>query len=361
MLSARPEIDSLVLYQPGRSLNDARTASGRVEMIKLASNESLWGPSPLAVEAVRRAALELQYYPLVQDPGLAAKLARMHQMDQDQLVVGSGADELLRLVASAYVSPGDEVVYPYPSFSAYRHATLVAGGTPREVPLAPDGSTDMDALLTAITPRTRVVYVCTPNNPTGGAVSPAAWQRYLERVPDSVLTVVDGAYLEYSLESPDYLEAVRAGRAVVVVRTFSKLYALAGLRIGWAAAPSDVVKSLMKVREPFSVSALAVEAAKASLEDQAFFDRVRAETLQSRSRFMEALRARSQRFYPSATNFVAVSVDRESSTAEALVQEGFVVRPAGAFGLPGHLRITMGPWPIMEQFLGAFDRVMGAS
>lgn len=361
MLSARPEIDSLVLYKPGRSLHDARSASGRVEMVKLASNESLWGPSPLAVEAVRRTALELQYYPLVQDPGLVAALACSHQVDDAQVVLGSGADELLRLLACAYVSPGDEVVYPHPSFSAYRHATLVAGGTPREVPLSPDGSADMEALLNAITTRTRVVYVCTPNNPTGGAVSPTAWRWYLEHVPESVLTIVDGAYLEYAAESPDYLQAVRAGRPVVVVRTFSKLYALAGLRIGWAAAPTDVVKALLKVREPFSVSSLAVEAAKASLEDAAFFDRVRAETIESRSRFMEALRARSRRFYPSATNFVAVSVSDENIVAEALTKEGFVVRPAGAFGLPGYLRISVGPWPIMEEFLGAFDRVMGAS
>ncbi len=360
MLRARPEIESLLLYRPGRSLDDARSASGRTEMVKLASNESLWGPSPLALEAVRRATLEMQYYPLVQHPGLGAVLARTHHVDEDQLVVGSGADELLRLLASAYVSPGDEVVYPHPSFSAYRHATLVAGGIPHEVSLLADGSNDMEALVRAISPRTRLVYVCTPNNPTGGAVASDAWQWYLDHVPDSVLTVVDGAYLEYSPDSPDYLQAVREGRPVAVVRTFSKLYALAGLRIGWAAAPPDVVKALLKTREPFSVSALASEAAQASLQDEDFFHRVRRETIDSRSRLMKALQERSQRFYPSATNFVSLSVGQEQVVAEALLKEGFVVRPADTFGLPGYLRITVGPWPIMEKFVTSLDRVLGS-
>jgi histidinol-phosphate aminotransferase len=146
----------------------------------------------------------------------------------------------------------------------------------------------------------------------------------------------------------------------VVVRTFSKLYALAGLRIGWAAAPPDVVKALLKTREPFSVSALASEAAQASLQDEDFFHRVRRETIDSRSRLMKALQERSQRFYPSATNFVSLSVGQEQVVAEALLKEGFVVRPADTFGLPGYLRITVGPWPIMEKFVASLDRVLGS-
>ncbi|NMP24892.1 histidinol-phosphate transaminase [Sulfobacillus sp. DSM 109850] len=342
----------MTLYSPGQSLEDARRQSGREQMIKLASNESLWGPSPRALEAVRKALDHMQYYPAVQPPGLVQALARQVGVDDRQIVVGNGADEILRLAAAAFAGPGDEVVYPTPSFSAYRHSALLAGAEPREVRLAVDGANDLDAILASVTTRTRVVYLCSPNNPTGTPFSPELWDRYLAHIPDTVLTVVDGAYWEFQdAPRPDYRAAIQAGRPIIWVRTFSKLYALAGYRVGWAVAPVDVTAALKKVREPFSLNALGAIAAEASLEDDQYFSRIRAETLAARQYLIEKLDEAHIRHFPSASNFVTFSAGDDHRVAERLLAEGFVVRPTASFGLPGWIRVTVAPLPIMEHFI----------
>ncbi len=361
MVKPRPQVDAMTLYTPGRSLEDARQASGRKEMVKLASNESLWGPSPSVITAIQEALPHLQYYPAVQEPRLREVLAIRHGLKPGQIVMGNGADEMLRLVAAAFVSVGDEVLYPAPSFSAYRHSTLLAGGVPKEVPLAGNGANDLEAMCRAITERTRVVYLCSPNNPTGTPVTLEAWQRYLAEVPEHVVTVVDAAYEEFVAgpEMPDFLGAVRQDRAIVVVRTFSKLYALAGLRTGWATAPEWLMPALLKVREPFSLNSLGAVAAEAALKDSDYYGRVRQETLEARAFLLDALSQRGHQFFESQANFVTAALPvGVSDVPNRLMAEGFVVRPTDAFGLPQHIRVTVAPQPILEEFLTAFDRVL---
>lgn len=360
MIDPRPEVGKMALYVPGMSIREARMDSGRQNMVKLASNESLWGPSPDAIEAAQNALEAINYYPLVQEIDLLEALAHKHGFAREQVMVGNGADEILRLLAETYVRPGDEVVYPNPSFSAYRHSTLVAGGVPVAVDLAPNGANDLDAVLAAITAKTRLVYLCSPNNPTGTPFSREDFERYLATVPDYVLTVVDSAYYEfYDHGAPDFAAAVREGRPVVWVRTFSKLYGLAALRVGWAAAPPEIIGHLLTVREPFSVNSIAWAAARASLDDQAYFSRVLSETLEARRFLCHRLDQIGLSYFESQANFVTIAVPKsEGEIVRELRQRGFVVRPTASFGLPGCIRVTVAPIPILEDFLEALQAVL---
>lgn len=358
MIQPRPEIDGMSPYSPGKSLAEARLASGHAQMVKLASNESLWGPSPLALDAVREALAEAHYYPPVQSRELIQRLAETCQVTPEEILIGNGADELLSLAAKTYVSPGDDVVYPVPSFPAYRRSTLLAGGIPIEVPLAAGGANNLEAMLAAITPHTRLVYLCSPNNPTGTAFGASDWEHYLQAVPDHVLTVVDAAYAEFMPRVPDYLGAVRGGKSVMMVRTFSKIYALAGFRVGWAAAPAPITAAVLRVREPFSVNAFGMVAAERALTDRAYTRQVQEETWQSRAFLTRALAERQVPFFDSDSNFVTVRVPDSRATYEQLLQQGFVVRPTESFGLAGAVRVTVAPLAIMQAFVEAWDRLI---
>lgn len=359
MIDPRPELAAMTLYSPGMSLGQARAHSGREAVVKLASNESLWGPSPEAMKAASRALSEAQYYPLVQQEELLRALAEMSSLDPGQIVVGNGADEVLRLVAQAYVRPHDEVIYPSPSFSAYRHCVLLTGATPVPVDLDQRGANNLEAMLERVTARTRLIYLCSPNNPTGTPFSRADWDAFIDRVPDHVLVVVDGAYYEFCREpQPDYAAAVRQGRPVVWVRTFSKLYALAALRVGWAAAPEAVAQQLFKVRDPFSVNGVGWAAALASLNDRAYFDQVLTETLAARDHLVEGMQSLGLPSYETETNFVTFKVPGDGTKfGDELLARGFVVRPTIAFGLSGYVRVTVAPLPILDKFLAALRKL----
>lgn len=363
MIDPRPEVSKMTLYVPGMSLSEAKMDSGRQHMIKLASNESLWGPSPRAVEAARQALDSIHYYPMVQQMELLEALACQHGLAREHVMVGNGADEILRLLAETYVRPGDEVVYPSPSFSAYRHAALVAGGVPVAVSLAPDGANDLDAVLEAVTPKTRLVYLCSPNNPTGTAFRREDFARYLAAVPEHVLTVVDSAYQEFCEdEVPDFAAAVREGQPIVWVRTFSKLYGLAALRVGWAAASPEIIQQLLTVREPFSVNSIGWTAARASLDDQAYFSHVLRETWAARRFLCQQLDDMALPYFHSQANFVTFAVPQsEQVMASDLRHRGFVVRPTANFGLPGHIRVTVAPVAILEEFVAALQAVLHAA
>lgn len=356
-MEPRPEVLAMAPYVPGMSLSEARACSGRQQLFKLASNESLWGPSPRALDRARAALTDVNYYPLVQESTLVKTLSAREGLAAQNIVVGNGADEILRLVAMAYVRPGDEVLYPYPSFSAYRHCTLMAGGTPVPVALNSRGANDLKGVVAAITEKTRLVYLCSPNNPTGAAFLPSEWQQYLDQVPDHVLTVVDGAYHEFCRsEQPDFVGAIQSGRSVLWVRTFSKLYGLAALRIGWGAAPSPIVEALLRMRDPFSVNSVGWVAAQASLEDPEYFANVRLQSLASRDYLTHWLKSKGYGVYESEANFVTLKVHApDHEVAKMLLHQGFVVRPTTSFGLPGWIRITVAPSVVMQALVGVFE------
>lgn len=341
----RPVLAGLVPYEPGKPVEEVQRELGLERVVKLASNEGPYGPFPEALEALERAALELNRYP---DGGawrLRNALAAHHDVRFEEVTVCSGADAVVGYVCQSTLDPGDEVVTAWPSFASYVIDPLKLGAVPVRVPLV-DETIDLDALLAAVTPRTKLVFIAAPNNPTGTTNLRADLDAYFEQVPAHVLTVLDQAYYEY-LNHPDYpdgiAEYLRAGRNVLVLRTFSKIYGLAGVRVGYGIGPTDVITAIGKVRRAFDVTTMGQEAALASLDAQ---DEVRRRSDANREA-MALLEAtlRTHGFEPAGpavANFLFVRVGDAQATNDGLLRRGVIVRPMGSFGAPDALRITAG-------------------
>lgn len=342
----RPSLASVQPYVPGRPLAELRRELGDVPITKLASNEGPYPPFPLAIDAIQRAAAEQNLYP---DPGAWAvrdALAERHGFPAERIVVGNGMDSLIKVLCMTFLDPGDEIVMCWPSFVSYRQGATVEAATWTPVPLDPGGAYDLDALAAAVTPATKIVVVVSPNNPTGGVVSDADLRRFLDALPPHVLPVLDEAYFEYLPPgSHDGMALLREGRYLVVMRTFSKAYGLAGLRVGWMAGPEGIAEAMSPVRNAFDVNAVAQAAAVASLEDApAHLPQRIAEASAERERMAEGLRALGLEPLPSSANFLFVDVgDAEAKAIDAaLTQRGVIVRPTAGFGAHGGLRITVG-------------------
>jgi len=341
----RRAIADLVPYEPGKPIEEVQRELGLDRCIKLASNEGPFPPFPAALEAIERAAREVNRYPDGGVWALRAALAERHGVAHEEIVVGSGADGVIDLLSQATLDPGDEIVCGWPSFPSYVLYTAKLGAVPRKVPLR-DHTYDLDALLDAIGPRTKLVFVCHPNNPTGTANGRAELDAFLDRVPDHVLVVLDQAYFEY-IDDPDYADGIadyfRAGRRLVVLRTFSKIYGLAGLRVGYGVAPADVVTATSKVRRAFDVTTTAQAAALASIGDDAEIARRRAQNARGRDALEEALRAHGlDPVVPSFANFLYVEVGDGREIFDQMLQLGVIVRPLSGFGAPGAIRVTVG-------------------
>jgi histidinol-phosphate aminotransferase len=342
----RAALDGLVPYEPGKPEDEVQRELGLERVVKLASNEGPWGPVPAALEALEQSARTLNRYP---DGGafhLRNALSERHGVDPANVVTAAGADAVIGHLSVATLDPGDEVVTAWPSFISYVLDAIKLGAMPRRVPLA-DHHYDLEALLEAIGPRTKLVYVATPNNPTGTMTTRAELDAFLDRVPEHVLTVIDQAYFEY-IEHPDYPDAIaeyaKAGRRVLVLRTFSKIYGLAGLRVGYGVGPADVVEAIGKTRRPFDVSTQAQAAALASLDSADELARRRRLTHEGRGELERTLREQGlPPAGPAVANFLFAEVGEDARPLyEALLRQGAIVRPMGAFGAPGALRITVG-------------------
>jgi histidinol-phosphate aminotransferase len=342
----RPALDGLVPYEPGKPVETVQRELGLERVVKLASNEGPFGPFPEAIEAVQRALPEANRYP---DGGcyrLREALAGRHDVRFEEVVVAAGADAVIGYVCQALLDPGDEVVTPWPSFPSYVIDPLKLAAVPVRVDLAA-GRVDVDALLAAVTERTKLVFLPTVNNPTGPALGADELERFVDEVPDGVLTVVDEAYFEY-VDDPGFPDAitsaVRNGRAVLALRTFSKIYGLAGLRIGYGVGPADVIAAIRKVQRAFDVTTPAQEAALASLEAPAELARRRAVNREAMAALEAILRDRGfEPIGPAAGNFQFVDVAEDAAALDdALLRRGVIVRPMGSFGAPTALRITAG-------------------
>jgi histidinol-phosphate aminotransferase len=343
----RAALDGLVPYEPGKPEEEVQRELGLERVVKLASNEGPWGPFPAALEALERSAHGLNRYPDGGTFHLRNALAERHGVDRSRVITAAGADAIIGYLSLATLEPGDEVVTGWPSFVSYVLDTLKLGAVPRKVPLDEDHHYDLDALLDAVGPKTKLVYVATPNNPTGTMTTRAELDAYFERVPEHVLTVIDQAYFEY-VEHPEYPDAIaeyaQAGRRVLVLRTFSKIYGLAGLRVGYGIGPDDVVEAIWKVRRAFDVSAPAQIAALASMDDARELAERRRLTHEGREALARTLRDHGlEPAGPAVGNFLFAEVgDDARPLFEALLRQGAIVRPMGAFGAPGALRITVG-------------------
>jgi histidinol-phosphate aminotransferase len=341
----RAAVDALVPYEPGRPVEDVQRELGLERVVKLASNEGPYGPFPDALEAIERATLELNRYP---DGGawrLRTALAEHHGVAFEQVTVCAGADAVIGFVCVACLDPGDEVVTGWPSFPSYVLDPLKLGGVPVRVPLQ-DDRIDLDALLDAVTARTKLVFIAAPNNPTGTTNDRAELDAYFERVPRHVLTVLDQAYLEY-IDNADYPDAIaeyfRTGKRVLVLRTFSKIYGLAGERVGYGVGPADVVTAIGKVRRAFDVTSSGQAAALASIGDAAELARRRDVNREAMTLLLEVLRSNGlEPAGPAVANFLFVRVGDADAVNDALLRRGVIVRPMRPFGAPDALRITAG-------------------
>ena len=350
----RPALDGLVPYEPGKPVEEVQRELGLERVVKLASNEGPFGPFPAAEEAIARATAELNRYP---DGGawrLRTALAERHGVDFDQVTVCAGADAIVGYLCLATLDPGDEAVTAWPSFASYVIDPLKLGAVAVRVPLV-DERIDLEALLAAITPRTKLVFIAAPNNPTGTTNTRGELDAYFERVPEHVLTVLDQAYFEY-VDEPDYPEGVSEyvsrGHRVLVLRTFSKIFGLAGLRVGYGIGPAEVITAIGKVRRAFDVTSVGQQAALASLDEAAEIARRRSVNEESMALLQNLLREhRFEPAGPAVANFLFVRVGDADGLNDALLRRGVIVRPMRPFGAPDALRITAGT-PEEVAFLG---------
>jgi len=361
----RRSIAELVPYEPGKPVEEVQRELGLERVVKLASNEGPFGPFPAALDALERAERELNRYPDGGAYALRSALAERHGVGFEQVAIGAGADGVIDCLGQAVLDAGDEIVCGWPSFPSYVLDAIKLGARPVRVPLR-DHSYDLDALLAAITPRTKLVYVCHPNNPTGTTNTRAELDAFLDRVPDHVLTVVDQAYFEY-IDDPDYPDAVeeyfKRGARVIVLRTFSKIYGLAGLRVGYGVADEDVVTEIGKVRRAFDISTAAQVAALASLGDTAEIARRRAQSDAARQQVVEILtRAGFEVATPAVANFVYADVGTDARAVfDALLREGVIVRPLNAFGSETAVRVTVGTAEENDFLAAALEKVRAAA
>ncbi len=356
----RPALAELVAYEPGKPVEEVQRELGLERVVKLASNEGPYGPFPAALEAIQRASLELNRYPDGGAYRLRRALAERHDVRFEEVTVCAGADAVIGYVALATLDPGDEIVTGWPSFASYVIDPVKLGATPVKVPLT-DYRFDLDALLGAITERTKLVFIAAPNNPTGTTTTRAELDAYFDAVPPHVLTVLDQAYLEY-IDDPDYPDAIeeyaKAGRRVLVLRTFSKIYGLAALRVGYGIGSEDVVTAINKVRRAFDVTSVAQEAALASIDDTSEIARRRASNAEAMALLVRTLRdAGLAPVEPAVANFVFVEVDDAATLNDALLRQGVIVRPLGSFGAPGALRITAGTMEEIAYLAEALESV----
>ena len=339
---------------------------GAARVFKLSSNESPLGPSPSAVEAFRAAASQLHYYPEGSSAILRHAIGEAMGLNADRIVCGNGSDELLHLLALAYSGPGDEVLYTEHGFLVYKIAALAAGATPvtaRER----DYTTDVDALLAAVTPRTKLVYIANPNNPTGTYIPSSEVRRLRNGLPEHCLLVLDAAYAEY-VSRNDYesgLELVATTPNTVMTRTFSKIYALAGLRIGWAYGPAAIVDALNRVRGPFNVGVPGQQAAVAAIRDTAHVEMSAAHNAKWLSWLRDRIAATGLEVHPSVCNFLLIEFPKDGPKTAAkadafLMQRGLILRGVAAYGLPLCLRLSVGTEEANRLVAAAFEDFMRA-
>lgn len=358
-MQPKPNVIDLPVYQPGKPIEEVKRELGLDEVIKLASNENPFGASPQAAEAIRRELANLSVYPDGGAVALTAAVARKNGVNPDQVIFGAGSDEVILMIARAYLRPGDETVMALETFPQYRHNCAVENAVIHEVPLK-DGTHDLPAMLAKVNDKTRIVWICNPNNPTSTIVTKDELESFLSKVPQTVMVVLDQAYCEYIDDPayPDGLELLERYPNIVVLRTFSKIYGLASLRIGYGIGRADVIRGINQVREPFNTSRFGQAAALAALEDEAFVDECRRANKEGLRLMKAAFDRMGLASFPAYGNFIMVDTGRPAQEVfDALLRKGIIVR-AGHRGYPNHIRITVGSPQQNEAVIRALEDVL---
>jgi histidinol-phosphate aminotransferase len=356
----REVLEKILPYVPGKPIEEVERELGISDIVKLASNENPLGPSPLAITAVMEHVRNLHRYPDAAGYYLRQKLSAKLGISPDHLVLGNGSVEVMEQIAETYLNPGEETVVGWPSFFKFMIVTQIMGGVVVKIPMV-DKRYDLPAIANAVTPKTRLIFIANPNNPTGTMATAAEVAAFMERIPDRVLVVFDEAYYEYldRDDYPDTLRYVREGRNVVVTRTFSKIYGLAGMRIGYGIAKPDIIASLNRVRETFNTSSLAQVAALHALDDEEHVAASKSVNNTERAKLSKELTGIGLRPTPSVTNFLLVDMGRNAAGLyESLLREGVIIRPMGMYELPNSMRITIGKKEENDRLLEALAKVL---
>jgi len=352
-------IQRLAAYPPGMPLEELEREYGITGSIKLASNENPFGPSPRALAAIQEALGSLHRYPDGSGFYLRRALAERLGVAADAIILGNGSNDIIELLARAFLRPGDEAVMAEQAFVIYQMVVQATGALSRAIPLR-RFTHDLDAMAQAITPATRIVFLANPNNPTGTIYRRDEWEDFLDSVPPHVLVVADDAYADY-VEDPVYPDSLayhRRGRLLVTLRTFSKIYGLAGLRVGYGVGPLEVIEILHRIRQPFNVNGLAQVAALAALDDDAHVERTRTNNREGLAFLRFACERLGRAYVPSWANFLLIDVGEGARVYEALLRRGVIVRPMDVYGLPRHLRVTVGTPEENRRFVDSLAAVL---
>ncbi|MBU4413848.1 MAG: histidinol-phosphate transaminase [Proteobacteria bacterium] len=359
-LSVPDYILAIKPYSPGKPLEELEREYGISDSIKLASNENPLGPSPLAVKAIQDAIGKLNRYPDGSGHDLARNIAKKFEVAAGNIVLGNGSDEIIGMITRALLRPGDEAIMPYPSFLMYNIMVCCAGATPVQVPLK-SLSVDLDGIRDRISSRTRMIFICNPNNPTGTVISKKDFKDFLQSIPSEVLVVVDEAYIEFVRDkscarSIDYLDS---GIALVMLRTFSKAYGLAGLRIGYGIMPQEIASLLNRVRQPFNASSLAQVGAGAALEDKAFLEKTLSLIHEGLDFLYTSLDRMNIKYFPTEANFFLIDVGKDADEVfEKMLRQGVIVRSMTLYGYPNYIRINVGLYEENVRFLNALEKII---
>ncbi|MGH8753759.1 MAG: histidinol-phosphate transaminase [Burkholderiales bacterium] len=359
---APPYIRAIAPYQPGKPISELERELGLKDIVKLASNENPLGASPKALAAIRSALSEIARYPDGNGFALKQALSSRHKIIPEQIVLGNGSNDVLELAARAFLAPGTQAVYSQHAFVVYRLAAQACGAQGIEAPAKNFGH-DPEAMLQAVTAQTRIVFIANPNNPTGTLLSAAELSVFLRRLPKQVLVVLDEAYNEYlagELKIPS-VTWLQEFSNLVVTRTFSKAYGLAGLRVGYAMAHAGVADLMNRVRQPFNVNSVSQAAAVAALDDHEFVKQSYQLNQQGMKQITQSFKRLGIRFIPSYGNFVCFHVGDASALYQSLLRRGVIVRPIADYGMPEWLRVSIGLPDENEKFLQALQNLREAS
>jgi histidinol-phosphate aminotransferase len=356
----KEQLLSLTPYQPGRSIEAVKKQYKLDHIVKLASNENPFGCSKQALTALQSNLRSLAIYPDGYATSLRETLVSFLQVEEDELILGNGSDNLIQIISRALLHPNANTIMATPTFSQYKHNAVIEGAICKEVPLV-NGEHDLEQMLAAIDEQTNVIWLCSPNNPTGTYIPENKLIEFLEKVPSDILVVLDEAYYEYVV-AEDYYESVSLARKyenLIVLRTFSKIYGLAALRIGYGVANRAIIKALEPAREPFNVNSLGQLAASAAIKDQEFLENCKEKNRQGLEQFYGFCEQYQLEFYPSQTNFILIDCKLDGDQVfQYLMERGYIVRSGKALGFPTAVRITVGSFEQNEGVLKVLGELL---
>jgi histidinol-phosphate aminotransferase len=356
---ANPQLRDLAVYEPGKPIEETARELGidPAEIVKLASNENPLGPSPKALQAMHAALDSAHLYPDGSGFYLCRAIATKLGLKPENVILGNGSNEVIEFLGHAFLNPGDDVITCQYAFIVYKLLATAFGVRTIETP-SPDYQQNLDDTLAAVTPKTRIIFIPNPNNPTGTLLSQAAIGHFMSRVPASITVVFDEAYFEFLDAPPDTLPFVRDGRNVVVLRTFSKIHGLAGLRIGYAVAPAEMIQVLHKTRQPFNVNSIAHAGALAALNDEAHLRKTKRVVDEGRAYLQEKFTEMRIPFVQAVANFLMVNIGDGFGVFKKLLRRKIIVRPLKGYGLPEWVRISVGTMEENKKLIAALSEVI---